>query len=369
MKDRLVIIATDHYTAAEILKARLESAGIDCYLKNVNLVQGAVSEGVQIQIRESDVEKALRILMDLKSQQEEKESRDMKEIRRILVPVDFSPFSQAACDYALKLAEKYEADIKILHVFYAPIVDLVPITDAYSIQVDMDINLREMEDQAKRQLVDFVTKFRQKARDEGHKDIKISYSLREGIVEDEIATMTKAYKPGIIVLGTKGKGEKQSDIIGSVVYRVLDRTRIPVLAIPDKTNPEDFSDVKNIVYATDFDETDYVAIRRLIYIVSAFDVKIHCVHISKNKEDKWDTTKMENLKKYFRQVNKNVEVVCSFIKGDNPVANLESYCQLNAINLIALNNKKRGLLQRMFNPGLTRKLIHSGRLPLLLFRA
>lgn len=368
MEDRLVTLATDHYTAAEILKARLESAGIECYLKNVNLLQGAVSEGVKVQIKESDVEKAMRIIMDMKAMQEKKETKDMKEIRRILVPVDFSDFSQTACNYALKLAQKYNADVKILHVFYAPIVDLVPITDAYSIQVDMDINLREMEDQAKRKLVDFVTKIREKAQNEGMGDIKISYSLREGIVEDEIAAMARSYKPGIIILGTKGKGEKQSDIIGSVVYRVLDKSKIPVLAIPENAKLEDVSQIKNIAYTTNFDESDYVAIRRLIHIVSAFDVKIHCVHISKSAEDKWETAKMESFKHYFKRINKKIAVECSFIKGDNPVANLESFCDLNKIDIIAITNKKRGLLQRMFKPGLAKKLIHSGNLPLLLFR-
>ncbi len=369
MEDRLITIATDHYTAAEILKARLESAGIECYLKHVNLLQAAVSEGVQVQIKESDVEKAMRILMEMKSLQEEKEIKGMKEIRRILVPVDFSEFSKAACHYALKLAQKYGADIKILHVFYAPIVDLVPITDAYSIQVDMDINLREMEEQAKTKLIHFVADIRQKAMDDGLEDIKINYALQEGIVEEEIATMAKVYKPAIIVLGSKGKGEKQSDIIGSVVYRVLDKSKVPVLAIPEKTNIDNFSNVKNIVYATDFDESDYVAIRRLINIVSAFDVKIYCVHISKNSEDRWDKVKMDNLKEYFQQVNPTVKVECSFIKGDNPVANLESFCKIHEIDIISINNKKRGLLQRMFNPGITKKLLHSGNLPLLLFRA
>ncbi len=368
MEDRLITIATDHYTAAEILKARLEDAGIECFLKHVNLLQGAVSEGVQVQIKQSDVEKALRIITDLKSAQETKELKDIKQIRRILVPVDFSEFSKNACLYAVRLAKKYNADLKILHVFYAPIVDLVPITDAYSIQVDMDINLREMEDQAKRNLVDFVSEIRETAANEGFGDIKISYSLREGIVEDEIAVMAKAYKPGIIVLGTKGKGEKQSDIIGSVVYRVLDKSKVPVLAIPGKTSM-DTLDVKNIVYATDFDDSDYIAIRKLIAIVTAFDVKIHCVHISKSPEDKWDTARMDALKDYFSQISKSVPVECSFIKGDNPVTNLEAFCELNKIDVIAMNNRKRGLLQRMFNPGLAKKLIHSGSLPLLLFRA
>lgn len=365
----MVTIATDHYTAAEILKARLESAGIECYLKDVNLLQGAVSEGVKVQIKESDVEKALRIITELKSAQEKKEAKAQKEIRRILVPVDFSDFSKTACIYALKLAKKYNADVKILHVFYAPIVDLVPITDAYSIQVDMDINLREMEDQAKRKLVEFVSEIRDIAFKEGQKDTKVSYSLREGIVEDEVAAMARVYKPGIIVMGTKGKGEKQSDIIGSVVYRVSDKARIPVLAIPEKANLEQFTDVQNIVYATDFDEKDYIAIRMLIYIVSAFNVKIHCVHISKGAEDKWESAKMQSLKQYFEQISKDVQIECSFIKGDNPVANLESFCEMNEIDIIALTHRKRGLLQRMFKPGLTKKLIHSGNLPLLIFRA
>ncbi len=369
MEDRLVSIATDHYTAAEILKARLEDAGIECYLKNVNLLQGAVSEGVQVQIKESDVEKALRIINELKNLQEQNELKDLKKIRRILVPVDFSEFSKNACLYALQLARKYNADLKIVHVFYAPIVDLVPITDAYSIQVDMDINLREMEEQAKRNLVEFVGKIREVATSQNYDDIKISYSLREGIVEDEIAAMAKSFKPGIIVVGTKGKGEKQSDIIGSVVHKVLDKTKVPVLAIPESTSLDSFDEVKNIVYATDFDDSDYVAIRRLMNIVAAFDVKIHCVHISKDVEDQWETAKMDNLKGYFAQIAKNTPVECSFIKGDNPVANLEAFCELNKINLIALSSKKRGLLQRMFKPGLAKKLIHSSLIPLLMFRA
>jgi nucleotide-binding universal stress UspA family protein len=369
MKDILVTLATDHYTAAEILKARLESAGIDCFLKNVNLLQGAVSEGVKVQIKESDVERALRIIMELKANQEREEFKDLKSIRRILVPIDFSEFSKNACYYALELAKVYDADLKIFHVYYAPIVDLVPITDAYSIQVDMDINLREMEEQTKRSLADFVSEIKEMAAAKGYDDIKISYSLREGIVEDEIALMSKTYKPGIIVLGTKGKGKKQTDIIGSVVHRVLDKSRIPVLAIPEGSTFKGVNAMKNIVYATTFDDSDYVAIRKLIAIVAAFDLKIHCVHVSKDEKDKWEEVKMENLKEYFKKIHKSIQVECSFLKGDNPMANLEAYCESQKIDLIAVSSRKRGLLQRMFKPGLTKKLIHTSNLPLLLFRS
>lgn len=369
MEDRMITIATDHYTSAEVLKARFESAGIKVFLKHINLLQGAVSEGVQVQIKESDVEKALRLMAEWKSQREQAEKKETKTIRRILVPVDFSDHSKNACLFALNLAREFEADLKILHVYYAPIVDLVPITDAYSIQIDMDINLREMEARARKGLVTFVGEIRQEAKKLGAEGVKIGYSLREGIVEDEIARVAKDYKPGIIVLGTKGKGEKQSDIIGSVVYRVLDRTRVPLLAIPVRSAYEAASKVRNIVYATDFDDSDYVAIRRLINIVSAFNVKIHCIHVSKDAKKSWDDVKMENLKDYFKKVHKGLKVECHFIEGENIIQKVDDFAAAHQIDLFALTNRKRGLISRLFYPGITKKLIHQSRVPLLIFRA
>lgn len=367
--DKLITLATDHYTSAEVLKARLESSGIECYLSNVNIIQGAGSEGVRIQIKSGDVEKALRLMNEWKAEQQESDRKKYREIRRILVPVDFSQYSKNACLYALNLAHKLGADIKILHVYYAPIVDLVPITDAYSIQVDMDINLREMERNARKSLLSFVADIRKEAAGREMDDVRIGYALREGIIEDEIARMARDYKPGIIVLGTKGKGEKQSDIIGSVVYRVLDRTRLPVLAIPEQSRYDTSKEVKNIAYATHFDDSDYIAIRRLISIVSDFDVKVHCVHLSKNSQKSWDEVKMENLRDYFRKVHRGIEVECHLLEGEDNIKEVEAFVEKYGIDLFSLVNRKRGLLARLFNPGLTRKLIYQSTIPLLIFRA
>ena len=365
----MVTLATDHYTAAEILKARLEAAGIECHLKNVHLIQGAAPEGVKVQIRESDVEKALRLMQQWKLSREEEEKKKTRELRRILVPVDFSEYSKNACFYALNLARKLRADIKILHVYYAPIVDLVPITDAYSIQVDMDINLRELEQNARKNLMDFVNDIRQEAARQQIDTVKIGYSLREGIIEDEIARVAKDYNPGIIIVGTRGKGEKQSDIIGSVVYRVLDRTRVPVLAIPEHSEYDASREVKNIAYATDFDDSDYLAIRRLLSILSEFRVKIHCIHLSRDAKKSWDEVRMQNLKNYFGKVREGLEVECHLLEGEDRLKEVEAFVENHKIDLFSMVNRKRGLLARLFRPGLTRKLIYQSTIPLLIFRA
>ena len=365
----MITLATDTSTSIELLKTRLEDAGIECFVKKVSSIAGLKSGNAQVKIRESDVEKAMRIINEIKTFMEKEELKYLKQIRRILVPVDFSEYSKNACIYALELANVYKADLKILHVYYAPLIDLVPITDAYSIQVDMDINIREMEDQTKKWLSNFVSHITDIAASKGYDDIKISYSMCEGIVDDEIIRMAQQYKPGIIVLGTKGKGKKQSDIIGSVVHRALDKSRVPILAIPEGSSFKGVDTIKNIVYATTFDDSDFVAIRKLIAIVSAFDLKIHCVHISESEKDKWDDIKMGSVKDYFRKIHDSIAVECSFIKGDQPVANLESYCESNKIDLIAVTSRKRGLLQRILNPGITKKLIRTSTLPLLLINA
>ncbi|MFO7978299.1 MAG: universal stress protein [Bacteroidales bacterium] len=369
MEERLVTLTTTHYTAAEVLKARLESAGIECYLKHVRLIQGDPSEGVQVQIRSSDVIKALELMTEWKKLQEDLEQKNIKSIRRILVPVDFSEFSKNACLYALDLAYRLKADLKIFHVYYAPIIDLVPITDAYSIQVDMDINLREMEMATRKQLVEFVNEIREIAQQRGLEKVKVGYSLREGIVEDEISHMAKSYKPGLIVMGAKGKGEKQSDIIGSVVYKVLDRSRVPVLAIPQHSRYDASTEVKNVVYATDFDDSDYVAIRRLMSIVSEFPVKIYCVHISRETGKVIDSMRMKSLKEYFHRINPGIAVECILVEGEDTLKKLEEFTAEHKIDLISLVNKKRGLLSRLFKSGITKKLISQSTTPLLIFRA
>ncbi len=369
MDDRLITIATDHYTAAEVLKARLEDAGIKCFLKDVNLLQGAVSEGVRVQIREQDVQKALQLIHNWKAEQEKAEMKDIKDVRRILVPVDFSNYSKNACLYALDLAYKLKADLKIFHVYYAPIIDLVPITDAYSVQVDMDINLREMEENAKKKLVDFVEEIRDTANKKGMKEVKISYSLREGIIEDEVASMAQKYKPGIIILGAKGKGEKQTEIIGSVVYRICDKTRVPVLAIPEKSEFTTDTKVRNVIYATEFDDSDFVAIRRLMNILSPFNVKIHCIHIAKEKNKELEEAKMSALKDYFKKIKKGTKIECQFLEGHDIFKEIEDFAEKHNIDLVAISNRKRSLIYRLFNPDITKQLLVRSTMPLLIFRS
>ena len=142
MEDKLITIAMHNYARAEILRTRLESEGVECYLKNVNLIHSVVSGGVKVQVSSRNLEKALRIVEKVSEQWREEYQDEQEEptqgIQKILVPIDFSDYSVNACRYAIGLAEKLNAEIKWMHVYYNPVVNSIPLTNTYNYQENMD---------------------------------------------------------------------------------------------------------------------------------------------------------------------------------------------------------------------------------------
>lgn len=90
-------------------------------------------------------------------------------------------------------------------------------------------------------------------------DIKYSCILREGIPEEEILRYAKEQRPKVIIMGTRGKSQKDIDLIGSVTAEIIDRSRTAVLAIPENTPFKEFNEVKRIAFLTNFDQRDLIA--------------------------------------------------------------------------------------------------------------
>jgi len=328
-----------------VLQGYLESNGIKCYLKNVNLVQPNVSDNVKVQISESDAEKAIKLLSAVKFQQKGETRR-----RKILVPLDFTKHSKNAAYFAVKLAFVYGAELKLLHVFNSPIVDMIPFTDAASIQIDVDISYQILQKNAKEQLLKFYHELLKYAADNGMQSLKIGYSLREGFASYGIIDMCRRYKPGMIVMGTKGQGFRSTELVGSVAAEVVEETKIPLLVIPEKAVMRDLSEVKNVLYATRLDESDYSAIRKLITILAGFHVNISCASVTDDPDNPIIKGNIGSLRDYFKKVAKTTPIDFEVIKGKDTAEAFKGYITGKSISLFALTMRKRGLLARMFNP-------------------
>jgi nucleotide-binding universal stress UspA family protein len=293
-------------------------------------------------------------------------SRGQK-IRKILVPVDYSECSRFACRYALKIACKLGAEIKLFHTYYSPAFDLIELAGAVQTQSqlreEVTINLEETE---KATLERFMQSLKEFMRECGMADISISYSIAPGVPEDEIISFCETYIPDLVVMGTKGKGKGVGSIIGSVTAAIINRIDFPVLAIPEKYTFIGEENVKNILYVTDFDESDFLTLKSLMSITDQLDLDVHCVHIGEDPNG-WDKVKMEGLMKYFAEVYRKTQVGYSFINEKNLLFDLDELIRAKNINILSLTARRQKIFEKLFRPNLTKKLFYHTGIPLLVF--
>jgi nucleotide-binding universal stress UspA family protein len=370
MSERIVTIAVHNYARAEILKEKLLSEGIECYLRNVNVVYSTVPGGVEVRVKQGDMEKALRIIEKVSEEyrHEDGKGSEARKVQRILVPVDFSEYSKNACRYAVGLAEKLNAEIKLLHVYYNPIVNSMPMTDTYYYQVNLDEILRDIELRAKEQMDKFYNEIKQYVEEKGFENLTIDYALVRGITHEEIIYKSEDYNPDVIILGTRGKGEQPGDIIGGVAYKIIEKTRVPVLAIPEKSEFQGIGNI-NILYVTDFDESDYTSIRKLMNIMQPFSIRVYCVHLSASDTNEYDKAKMDSFKEYIQSEYEHQTFECDLISNKNFLDAIQEYIGEKHIDIISLVTHKRNILEKLFNPSRAKKLLFHTNVPLLVFHA
>jgi nucleotide-binding universal stress UspA family protein len=145
-------------------------------------------------------------------------------IRRILVPVDFSPHSDRAVSYATGLATRLDASIELLHVVEDPFLAAAWNPDIYI--PDVTQTLTSLSDDAQAQLAIA----RAGVRAQG---IPASGVVRRGAPAKTIVEHAGTDHFDLIVMGTHGRTGLSHALLGSVAERVLRHASCPVLTVTE----------------------------------------------------------------------------------------------------------------------------------------
>ena len=156
------------------------------------------------------------------------------QIKKILYATDLSKNSVYAYRYAMNMAEKYNAEIVILHV-------IEPIPPQVKHYVSIYVNEARWEEkikteqemvieQIKKRLQEFC---KRESQDDPRCLLLVSRILvQPGHPVEEILKAAEEEACEIIIIGTHGKGFLKQTFLGSVARSVLDRSRKPVFIIP-----------------------------------------------------------------------------------------------------------------------------------------
>lgn len=372
MEDKLVTLAIHTNEKAQILKKVLESENIEVHINDVDKDNPGVAPGVRIRIKESDLPKALNVVESrhLFSYDEEETYRTDDGRRRILIPVDFSDYSMKACQIAFNLARDLDAKVKILHVYFNPYYPTaLPMAEAFAYQGKEEKEFQNIIVRVKENIQKLCNAIDQKVSDGEFPPVNYSYVLKEGLPEEEIVTFTKEYKPAIIIMGTRGKDQKDADLIGSVTAEVIEMTHVPLIAIPENTPFTDLKEVKNIAFLTNFSQRDIISFDLMAKLLLPYqNIRISLTHIAVKKSDQWDEIKLEGIKAYFSKQYPNLNLDYTIITTNDMLKSLDEYIKNEKIQVLALTTSKRNIFARMFSPSISRKMLFHSDTPLLVLR-
>ena len=135
---------------------------------------------------------------------------------KILVAVDFSEDSERALLHAVRLAQRLEAEIDLVHVA-VPVQP--PIEMLASAPLDFSL------DEAKRGLAELE----QRAAAQG---VTARSHLRVGDVVMGLLDTAAELQAELVVVASHGKGAMKRMMLGSVSQSLCRKSRVPVLVVP-----------------------------------------------------------------------------------------------------------------------------------------
>ena len=155
----------------------------------------------------------------------------MPRLKKILVPVDYSDCSRVAMEYALFLAERFDAEIEVLHVAEIPLEEeehtvVKPDTGEEEVLSGLIMH------QAVKAGTEFLAPFVRDA------TIPIERGLLKGRPGKVIVEAAADRGADLIVMGTHGRSGFDRLIMGSVTERVLRSAPCPVVVV---RHPDDES--------------------------------------------------------------------------------------------------------------------------------
>lgn len=201
-------------------------------------------------------------------------------MKRIIVPVDFSPYSENAFLTASKIAARGDASIACVNVINSEL-DWKKLSESEKAKHQQIIDLEaEATDKLKSFIIDHKVK-----------STPIEAVVEVGVPAQVLVDLAEKQKADMIVIGAYGKGYEEGKFIGSTTQKVMRQADCPVLAVKKVL---DGRAMKKMVFASLFNESSRPAFTRMKPLIKTIGASVYFLYI--NTPEKFtDSARAEKL--------------------------------------------------------------------------
>jgi nucleotide-binding universal stress UspA family protein len=271
-------------------------------------------------------------------------------MENILVPTDFSDASFNAISYAAFLANIFDANLLLLHVY----PDTAVFQEQFGAMVYQTGEESETSNEAflQKQIDGIARRF----------TVKINSLVLKGNPVYTIREVAKKYQSDIIILGMKGKGESNS-VFGSTTTAMIDNTSVPLLVIPKNVT---YQTIDTITIATDFKNEQLLSHYTLLAkVIAKFNPFIQIVNIQKKNchlSAEMIAGKMREGLEWDRYNHS-----FNTIEKDKIEEGIDEFLAEHSTDLLVMVTRRHNFIQKVFVGSHTKKMTHQTKKPLLIF--
>jgi len=273
------------------------------------------------------------------------------EIKKILVPVDFSPCSIHAAEVAAQVARKTDARIYFLHLISFP-------------NYEGNLPYQDYQDIAENLFIMKLVrkKFQELFQQPFLKDVNFAEAVSFHGIYEAITEQAEKNQIDLIVMGTHGTSGFMDKVLGSNTDKVIRMSSLPVITVKNK--PEQDNPIDKIVFAVDFAENTDQGFEKVSGFAKLFNAKIELlrvitpnnfqtsVEIDNQMSEFADRTKLSNF-------SMSTELALSVEEG------VIAYSKRTKADFIATVNYGKSTFSQLFNKSVTRELVNESDLPVL----
>jgi nucleotide-binding universal stress UspA family protein len=296
----------------------------------------------------------------------------MIDIKKILVPVDFSDPSKKAVNYGLSLALQYKARLLLTHIVPSSVglVTTYP-SESFAFQTDQARY-------AKSTLPSLVP-------DEKREAVDLQTIVKVGVPKDEILAIVNDEKIDLVVMGTHGRNAFERLLLGSLTERMLRKIPVPILTVSHldpAMEPRNDGPVplRNVLYATDLSDSAEVGLKFALELARGAGARLTVLHVLQAIEtiywgaeggyltDELDVLRQETFKRLMlsipEQWSKGVKVIPMMVEGD-PFREILRIADEEKTDLIVMNLHGKGFVERALLGSTAERVIRSAQVPVL----
>ena len=155
----------------------------------------------------------------------------MDDVKKILVALAFSTYSEGIFNYAVKIAQKFNAEIIVGSIINTRDVSAVGMIASMGYEVDSDHYVDSIKQEREKILEQFLEK-------SSFNLENIRTIIKVGNPINELLNLIVTENVDMVVMGTKGRTDLENAFVGSVADKLFRRSPVPVLYFRDEKNAE-----------------------------------------------------------------------------------------------------------------------------------